>query len=67
MSHALTLDDLIARARNHKMTPAEKRSQRVSLIMGLRAKRSTLTREKVEKILDNNQGAEPPSTQRKVG
>jgi hypothetical protein len=61
MSHASLLDDLVARARSHKMTPAEKRAQRVSLIMGLRAKRSTLTREKVAEILENTEGSETPS------
>lgn len=65
MAHALTLDDLVTRARGHKMTPAERRAQRISLIMGLRAKRSTLTREKVEEILENTEGVEPD--QRKVG
>jgi len=65
MAHTSTLDDLVARARNHKMTPAERRAQRVSLIMGLRAKRSTLTREKVEEILENTEGVK--SDQRQAG
>ena len=47
------------------MTPAERRAQRVSLIMGLRAKRSTLTREKVEEILENTEGVK--SDQRQAG
>jgi hypothetical protein len=67
MSRAISLDDLVARARAHKMTPSEKRTQRVSLIMGLRAKRSTLTREKVEEILDDVEGHEASPTARKVG
>ena len=65
MTQAVKLQDLVARARDHKMSPSEKRAQRVSLIMGLRAGRSTLTREKVEEILENNEGVEPD--QRKVG
>ncbi len=65
MSNALSLDELVARARAHKMTPTEKRTQRVSLIMGLRAGRSTLTREKVEEILDNVEGHEAASQSRK--
>ncbi len=50
------LDKLIQRARAHKMTPAERREQRVSLIMGFRGNESTLTRENVEKILEDNEG-----------
>ena len=58
---SLSLDELVERARRHKMTPSERRTQRVSLIMGLRAERSSLTREKVEEILDEVEGREPPS------
>ncbi|HAL07377.1 MAG TPA: hypothetical protein DCP26_08525 [Brevundimonas sp.] len=52
------LDELIARAREHKMTASERRLQRVSLIMGLRGHSSTLTRDKVEEILDETEGRE---------
>lgn len=52
------LDQLVARARNHKMTASERRTQRVSLIMGLRGHTSTLTRDKVEEFLDENEGHE---------
>jgi hypothetical protein len=52
----LALNELVARARQHRMTPAERRAQRVSLIMGLRGDRSTLTREKVEEVLDDVEG-----------
>ena len=65
MSETAKLNNLVARARDHKMSPAEKRAQRVSLIMGLRAGRSTLTREKVEEILESSEGFEPE--QRKAG
>ncbi len=54
----ISLDDLIERARRHKMSPGERRDQRVSLIMGLRASRSTLTREKVLEVLDETEGHE---------
>ncbi|OJJ10836.1 hypothetical protein BKI51_13050 [Alphaproteobacteria bacterium AO1-B] len=50
------LDALILRAKAHKMTPAERREQRVSLIMGFRGNESSLTRENVEKILEDNEG-----------
>ena len=48
--------DLIAKAKMHKMTPLEKREQRVSLVMGMRGKSSTLTREKVTTILAEVEG-----------
>jgi len=57
MSQALSLDDLIARARDYRMSPSEKRAQRVSLIMGLSSRKSTLSREKVEEILDQVEGS----------
>lgn len=49
-------EELFAMARGHKMTPAERRSQRVSMIMGLRGSTSTLTSEKVEEVLDEVEG-----------
>lgn len=58
MAHAAPkLDDLIARARAHKMTPAERREQRISMVMGLRGHTSTLTKEKVETLLDELEGS----------
>jgi poly-beta-hydroxyalkanoate depolymerase len=48
--------ELIARARSHKMTASERRDQRVSLVMGMRGKASTLTREKVSTILAEVEG-----------
>lgn len=52
------LETLVARARDHKMTASERRTQRVSLIMGLRGHSSTLTRDKVEELLEENEGHE---------
>lgn len=45
---SLTLDEMIEVARRHKMTPTEKGAQRVSLIMGLKSHKSSLTREQVQ-------------------
>jgi len=56
MPTTLALDALVARARDHRMSPNERRAQRVSLIMGLRGEKSTLTRESVEVILDDVEG-----------
>ncbi len=56
MATAVSLSDLVARARSHKMSPDERRKQRVSLIMGMRGKKSTLSKEKVEEILDQVEG-----------
>ncbi len=58
MAGSMTLEALVDRARNHKMTPAEKRSQRVSLIMGLSGAQSALTRERVEEVLSDVEGTE---------
>lgn len=52
----LTTPEVIARAKAHKMTPQERRDQRVSLVMGMRGNHSTLTREKVETILAETEG-----------
>ena len=54
----LTLEQIAEKARNHRVTPAERRAQRVSLIMGLRSKHSTLTRDEVSSFLDQNEGHE---------
>jgi len=58
MAHAApNLDDLIERARAHKMTPLERREQRISMVMGLRGHTSTLTRAEVETLLDKFEGS----------
>lgn len=56
--HNLSTAELFALARTHKMSPAERRAQRVSMIMGLRGGTSTLTHEKVEEVLDEVEGRE---------
>jgi len=38
------------------MTPDERRAQRVSLVMGLRGGHSTLTKEKVETLIEEFEG-----------
>jgi hypothetical protein len=57
-----TSDAHIERVRGYKMTPAERHRQRVSLIMGLRAEKSTLTREKVEEVLTDVEGCPEQAT-----
>ena len=56
MDQAAELDALVERARTHTMSPAERRDQRVSLVMGLRSESSTLTKEKVETLLESLEG-----------
>ena len=55
---SLSLAQIAEIAKAHKMTPAERRAQRVSLIMGLRSKNSTVTREQVSSTLDAIEGRE---------
>ena len=55
----LTLEQIAQVARDHKVTPDERRAQRVSLIMGLRSEKSTLTREKVSDYLSQMEGHDP--------
>lgn len=56
MRRTSQLGELVERARKHKMSPNERHIQRVSLVMGMRGRTSTLTREKVETILDEVEG-----------
>lgn len=56
MSKLITTREMIERARSYKMTPQERRAQRVSLVMGMRGKSSTLTREKVTTLLEELEG-----------
>lgn len=56
MKELKTTPEMIARARAHKMSPNERRDQRISLVMGMRGKSSTLTREKVTTILSEIEG-----------
>jgi hypothetical protein len=53
---ARTLDQIAQLAKAHKVTPDERRAQRVSLIMGVRSKSSALSREKIEDLMDQNEG-----------
>lgn len=57
MSQSTRLSELADRARNYKMSPNEKRAQRVSMVMGLRGHKSTLTKEKVATLLDEFEGS----------
>ena len=52
----MQLSELVERAREHRMTPKERREQRLSLVMGLRGAHSTLTREKAKEVLDDTEG-----------
>jgi hypothetical protein len=63
----LTLEQIAEKAKQHTTTPSERRAQRVSLIMGLRSKSSTLTREKVASILDGFEGHDSSPQHRKAG
>ncbi|MNU34537.1 hypothetical protein D3C71_231200 [compost metagenome] len=56
MQAQISTTELFSMARGHKMTPGERRAQRVSMIMGLRGSTSTLTYEKVEEVLDEVEG-----------
>lgn len=58
MAQTMSYQALVARARDHKMTSNERRNQRVSLVMGLRAHGSTLSRERVEEVLELVEGHE---------
>lgn len=57
MGQPLPLHELAARARAHTMTPHERRAQRASLVMGLRGHQSTLTKDKVEDLLEEFEGS----------
>jgi len=57
MGQPLPLQELAARARAHRMTPVERRAQRASLVMGLRGHQSTLTKDKVEDLLEEFEGS----------
>ncbi len=55
----MTLDQIAEKARRHVVTPSQRRAQRVSLVMGLRANGSNVTREEVSSFLDEIEGHEP--------
>ena len=54
----MTLNEISEFAKSHKVTPNERRAQRVSLLMGLRSKNSSLTREEATSLLDQIEGHE---------
>ena len=56
MARSAQLSELVSRAKHYKMTPKERHAQRVSLVMGMRGRSSTLTREKVETLLEEIEG-----------
>ena len=55
----LTYAQIARIAREHTVSPAERRAQRVSLIAGLRSHNSTLTRERVTELVDQLEGHDP--------
>ncbi|MCW5692557.1 MAG: hypothetical protein KIT48_09340 [Pseudolabrys sp.] len=55
MAH-LTLEQIVEKARAHKVTPEEKRAQRLSLMMGLRDSKSPITREQLKQWMDEHEG-----------
>lgn len=57
MGQPLSLHELADRARHYRMTPGERRAQRASLVMGLRGHSSTLTKDKVEDLLEEIEGS----------
>ena len=56
-----TLEEIVKFSRAHKVTPVERRAQRISLMMGLRSAKSTMTREEVSVLLDTIEGRDPKS------
>lgn len=52
----MTLDQIAALARTHKITPEEKREQRISLISGVLSRKTTLSRSNVVEILNEIEG-----------
>ena len=59
MAMELSLEQIAKIAREHPVSVAERRAQRVSLIAGLRSHNSTLTREQVTQWVDQLEGHEP--------
>jgi len=56
-----TLEEIVKFSKAHKVTPVERRAQRISLMMGLRSEKSTMTREEISILLDNIEGRDPKS------
>jgi len=56
MAQSARTTDAIERARHLKMTPAQKHAQRVSLVVGLSKRKSSLSRDNVEAIVTEFEG-----------
>jgi hypothetical protein len=56
MLRSAELRKLAERVKDHKMSSAERRDHRASLIMGLRGHSSTLTKEKVKTLMEEIEG-----------
>ena len=56
----LTLEQIAEKARNHRVTPAERRAQRVSLIMGLGRKTRRLLATRFQASLTRMKAAKRP-------
>ncbi len=52
----MTLAEIMAKAAAHKMTPAERRAQRISMIYGLQSFDSKVTKEQIADWLDRHEG-----------
>ena len=61
-----TLEEIVKFSKAHKVTPVERRAQRISLMMGLRSEKSTMTREEISILLDNIEGRDPKSENIKI-
>ena len=61
---ALTLDEIREKVLKHTITPAEKRAQRVSMVVGLQSGRSGLSRDQVSSLMDEIEGRETAKKQK---
>ena len=61
-----TLEEIVKFSKAHKVTPVERRAQIISLMMGLRSEKSTMTREEISILLDNIEGRDPKSENTKA-
>ena len=56
-----TLEEIVKFSKAHQVTLVERRAQRISLMMGLRSTKSTMTREEISILLDTIEGRDPKS------
>jgi hypothetical protein len=59
MKTRLSFDQIRELAQKSKQSPSERRAQRLSTVMGVRSASSTLTRERVEEVLNEIEGNPP--------